>query len=192
MRFNPTISKKFTFFVALGLTAVLTSCGSFQYAGYENDGIYSSEGHVDEVVEEKVVTTSSDGSSYYKNYFSENEAQVDALTTEQEVFTDIDSYSGNYMERAQDTLEQRPIYGGWGQTNETVTINYIDNSWMGFNDPWLWNGGWGFGWNNWGWGPGWGWNAGWGLGWNNWGWGRPGWGWNAGWAGGCRLGGAFF
>jgi hypothetical protein len=152
MQFNTNLPEKLPVFVALGLMAVLTSCGSFQYAGYENDGIYSSETYNDDVVVETVVSTAIDDSNYYKNYFAENKAQVDAITTESEIFTDVDSYEGNYMERAQDTIEERPPYGGWGQSNENVTINYIDNGWMGWNDPWLWNGGFGF--NNWGWNRG--------------------------------------
>lgn len=203
MQFNTITKQKLPFFVALGLMAMLTSCGSFQYAGYDNDGIYTTDDNNVEV-ERTVVSTSTDDSNYYKNYFAENSAELDAITEEGEIFTDIDSYQGNYTEIDQDTLEQRPAYGGWGQNNSTVTINVIDNGWYGWNDPWLWNGGfgvaswgwgrpwgwnrWGFGWNNWGWNAGWGWNnpwawnAGWGYGWNNWGWG-PGWnnwGWNNG------------
>lgn len=195
MQLNTITNQKLPFFVALGLMVVLTSCGSFQYAGYDNDGIYTTDEDIN--VERVVVTTSTDDSNYYKNYFAENAAEVGAITQESEIFTEIDSYQGNYTEIDQDTLEQRPVYGGWGQNNSTVTINVIDNGWYGWNDPWLWNGGFGvaswgwgrpWGWNNWGWNAGWGWNnpwgwnAGWGLGWNNWGWG-PGWnnwGWNNG------------
>lgn len=168
MQFKTITRQKLPFFVTLGVLAMLTSCGSFQYAGYDNDGIYSTENYNTEVVEqEPEVTTSTEDSNYYKNYFAENTAQLNAATEESEIFTDIDSYEGNYLERAQDTLEQRPAYGGWGQ-NGNVTINIIDNGWgwnnWGINDPWFY-GGWG--WNNWGWGRPWGWNR---WGWNNWAW----------------------
>jgi hypothetical protein len=80
MQFKTITPEKLPFFVALGLMAVLTSCGSFQYAGYDNDGIYSSETSNDDAVQETVVSLSSNDSNYYKNYFSENKAQVNALT----------------------------------------------------------------------------------------------------------------
>ena len=174
MQFKIITNRKLPFFVAVGLMALLTSCGSFQYAGYNNDGIYSSD--VPEP-EKQVVATAPNESNYYKNYFAENAADVNAITEESEVFTDIDSYQGNYIEREQDTVEQRPAYGGWGQNNSNVTINVIDNGWMGFNDPWLWNGGFGF--NNWGWGQPWGINR---------------WGWNRGfgWGGGFGWNNVFF
>ena len=63
MRFNTTITKKLPFFVALGLLIVLTSCGSTQYAGYDNDGIYSTEENGNTVTQE-VTTTSTDYSNY--------------------------------------------------------------------------------------------------------------------------------
>ncbi|MBL87573.1 MAG: hypothetical protein CMO82_13055 [Winogradskyella sp.] len=200
MQFKIITKHKLPFFVALGLMTVLTSCGSFQYVGYDNDGIYSSEDYNTTDVEQPVATTSSNDSEYYKNYFADTSAQLEAVIEDNEIFTDIDSYEGNYLEKAQDTIEERPVYGGWGQNNESITINIIDNGWYGWNDPWLWNVGWGYGWNNWGWGRpwrwnygwnygygwnNWGWNAGWGYGWNNWGWG-PGWGYgwnNWGWNG---------
>lgn len=193
MQFKSIITQKLPFFVALGLATVLTSCGSFQYAGYDNDGIYSSNEY-EETPQETVVTTSTNDSNYYKNYFAQNSAEIEAIKEESDVFTDIDSYEGDYTEQAIDSLEQRPAYGGWGQNTNTVTINYIDNGWYGYNDPWFWNGGFGYGyygwaqpwgWNNWGWNS-WGWNNYWayggyygygyyspwnyGYGYNNWGW----------------------
>ena len=114
MQFKTITLQKLPLFVALGLATLLTSCGSYQYVGYDNDGIYSSENdNVQEaVVEQPTVTTSTKDSNYYKNYFAENSAQVDAIQEDGEIFTDIDSYEGNYVERALDTLEQQGPYGG--------------------------------------------------------------------------------
>ena len=103
MQFKTITKQKLPFFVAIGLMAVLTSCGSFQYAGYDNDGIYATDDYDDTYVEQPVATTSTEDSNYYKNYFAENSAQLDAATEESEIFTDIDSYEGNYVERVQDT-----------------------------------------------------------------------------------------
>ena len=185
MQFKTITNRKLPFFVALGLIAALTSCGSYQYAGYDNDGIYASDDS-DAEVEQPIVTTSTSDSNYYKNYFAENSAEVDAIKEESEIFTDVDSYEGNYTEQTQDSLEQRPAYGGWGQSNSTVTINYIDNGW-GY-DGWGFSsfGGWGYGWgyppgyawgyNAWGWGWGAGWGGGWGWGYPGYGYGYPGYG----------------
>lgn len=142
-------------FITATFAILFTSCGSFQYVGYDNDGIYSSSGDnetgvVEQSSVEDVVTTDTDDSNYYRNYFAENSAQLNAMQEESEIFTDIDSYEGNYVERVIDTTEQRVAYGGWGQATENVTINIIDNGW---------------GWNNWGWGQPWGWNNG--FAWNN-------------------------
>ena len=71
MQFKIITKHKLPFFVALGLMTVLTSCGSFQYVGYDNDGIYSSEDYNTTDVEQPVATTSSNDSEYYKNYFEE-------------------------------------------------------------------------------------------------------------------------
>jgi len=186
MQFKAINTQKLPFFVTLALATVLTSCGSFQYAGYDNDGIYGPDEN-EKDPKQTTVTTSTNDSNYYKNYFAENSAEVDAIKEENEVFTDIDSYGGNYTEQATDTLEQRPAYGGWGQNNSAVTINVIDNGWYGYNSPWMWDSGFGYGYNSWGrpWGwNNWGWNAGWGYGygWNN-AWCPPGynnWGYNNG------------
>lgn len=158
------------------------SCGSYQYAGSDNDGIYSSEGEV--VYVEKVEQSpAQEDNSYYQNYFKEKRMQYDAMNAESEIFTDADSYSsdGNYVEH--DSLDNSYRgYGGWGSDSDEIVINYYNNNWV---DPfwgpygWGWSAGWGWGWNY----PyyGWGWSTGWGWGWNypyyGWGWGA-GWGWN--------------
>jgi hypothetical protein len=214
MQFKFKSNRKLPFFVVMGLALIMTSCGSYQYVGYDDDGIYSSgseRGNEEIIVEQQPVTTSTDN-NYFENYFQENKAQLDAITASQEdVFTDVDSYQSENQAVQQDTIADRVPYGGWGQTNENITINYIDNGWNWglWNDPWMWgiNSGWGWGtWNarfGWGWGwarPwnwGWGWNAGWGWGgfgpgwswgWNaGWGWGYPGYGWGWGPAYGTDL-----
>ncbi|MDN3494054.1 hypothetical protein [Winogradskyella bathintestinalis] len=169
MQFKNLFTKKLPFFVALGLATVLTSCGSFQYAGYDNDGIYSTDEYDNDDTETPVVTTSTDNSNYYKNYFAENTAEVEAIKEESEVFTDIDSYESDYVQSSSETTEQQPAYGGWGQNNNTVTVNFIDNGWYGYNSPWLINGGFGYGY-------GYGhyrWNRPWRYGYDNWGWNNP-------------------
>jgi len=165
MQFKNLLTQKLPFFVVLGLTFVLTSCGSFQYTGYDSDGIYGDDTNYEATAEQEVITTSTNDSNYYKNYFAENSAEVDAIQEESEIFTDIDSYESDYTEQPIDTLEQETAYAGWGQTNSTVTINYVDNGWYGYNDPWFYSG---FAFGSYGWYRPWRYNYG--YGWNyNWG-----------------------
>lgn len=177
MQFYNYLKMKLPFFVALGFSFVLASCGSYQYVGYESDGIYSNNEVTYEELSntETETSTTNEDNSYYKAYFSEKANQYSEIPDDEKVvFTDIDSYEGEYSEENQAGDSQNG-YAGWGQANSNVTINYIDNSW-GYS-PWGWNAGYGWGWNNWGWYRPWGWNnwnIGYGWGWNNW-------GWNTGW-----------
>lgn len=200
MQFKQHIKSKLPFFVALSALFVLASCGSYQYVGYDNDGIYGSERQPVQVVEVQEVETTPSDANYFKNYFSEKSQEYEAIANESEIFTDIDSYEGN-REQEQDSTN----YGGWGDSyNSPPEINVyygagnigLRPGWVG---SWAWHN-WRFGnfgwgdpfWNNWGWGFGinngwgWGWNAGFGIGWGwnvgfGWGWNNWGWGWNNFW-----------
>ncbi len=169
------------------LVFLMASCGSYEYVGYDNDGIYGQDERI--TVEyppqqQPKVETRNDG-TYYKNYFSEKAKEYEFVFSDDEIFTDIDSYEGDYDEEI-DSLNYNKSYAGWGQTNSSVTINVIDRGWgaWGWYDPWFyspwmynswsyyrpwrWGPSYGWGWNNWGWNN-WGWNAGFYWGWNNWG-----------------------
>lgn len=148
------------FSAAFAMLFVLSSCGSSQYVGQDNDGIYGSDTRVETT--DKTVATETQP-NYYKNYFKGKSIELDNATAESEVFTDVDSYQGNYTEIDSVAVE-RQLYGGWGdQNNGNVTVNVINtgfNNW-GWNDPF-----WGWGWNRWNrwnrwnsWNYGWGWNT---------------------------------
>ena len=149
MKFN-YLTTKLPFFAALGFVLSLVSCGSYQYSGYENDGIYGSENRtVEYVVEKEEVVANEDQGGYYQNYFSEKSREYDMILGEDEIFTDIDSYKGEYDEEYVDTLLYDKAYAGWGQATNDVTINIYDNGW---NGPWYGGLGW-YGWGRpWGWG----------------------------------------
>ncbi|WP_299336137.1 hypothetical protein [uncultured Psychroserpens sp.] len=181
MQLNNYIQTKIPFFVALSFTFLLASCGSYQYVGSYSDGIYSD----DEVVYEEAPSREAEANSVYKDYFDEKAEMYNTIPDDgSAIFTDIDSYVGNYDETSE--AEEVPTgNAGWGQDSDHVSINVINTGW----NTWGWNAGWG--WNNWGWNR-WGfnglwnrpfWNVGLGWGWNNWGWNvgwnawNPGWGW---------------
>ena len=176
------VMKKYTFIKAKTVTLVtllalfLSSCGSYQYVGSTSDGIYGEDESKGYTVIEDAPETTEASSDYYSNYFREKGLDAEEVTEEEEVFTDVDSYSSN-------TEQQVTNNSGWGEGSSNVTINVYNNGWnnWGWNSPYYgrygWNNwgynSWGYqniGWNNWGW-SNWGWNNNWNhYGWNNWGW----------------------
>ncbi|MBT8327612.1 MAG: hypothetical protein KJP21_07800 [Bacteroidia bacterium] len=168
MKFNYLLTKM-PYLAALSLLFSLASCGSYEYVGYDNDGIYGSETrNVEYQTEKETVVQATDNSNYYKNYFKEKSMDYEGLNDNGQIFTDIDSYQGEYNDEVLDSLQYENAYAGWGQNNDDVTINIYNNGWnnwgwnyWGWNRPWRYNYGWG--WNNWGWnaGFGWGWNDPW-------------------------------
>ncbi len=189
MQSNYHLRSKFYFVGVLASAFLLASCGSYQYAGYEEDSIYGSSNEDIRYVENtptqdsNVETSNQDDSGYYDNYFRDKTTQYGSVTEDDVIFTDIDSYQGSYAGEG----DYNEGYAGWGEDhNEDVVINiyggHLFNS-IRWNRPWGWNYGWNIG-LNW-WNNPWGWNTGWGWGWNNpWGWNTGfgwGWGWNNPW-----------
>lgn len=156
MKFITSLKKHMALLFVIGVLLSLTSCGSFQYSGIYDDGIYADSKPTEQV--EETVENTSTSSDYYKNYFREKSLQIEDDNT---VFTDVDSYEGSYEDESGNTAN----YAGWGENNSSeVIINVYDNG------PYYGNG-WGYNYrNNWGWNLGWN-NWGWNLGWNNWGYG---------------------
>lgn len=103
---------------------LMTACGTYQQVGTDNDGIYSST--TPSVEQETYAEVNNTGSNYYENYFKEKSSELE-LYAEDEVFTDVDDYEGDYVEN--DSVQvQRESYAGWGQENSNVTINVYGNS----------------------------------------------------------------
>ncbi|WP_228850818.1 hypothetical protein [Aegicerativicinus sediminis] len=180
MQPNNYLKNRSFWMVAIGSLFLLVSCGSYQYVGYDNDGIYGTRGVVYEE-EPNNVTTDASSASYYSTYFGEKEQQYDYITQGgNEVFTDIDSYQGDYNEEL-DSLSYKSGYAGWGYNEpSSISINI-------YNRP-LWNNwGWGFGYgyggfynpwfyNDWAWGYGYGYYPGYRFYGPNWFYNRPFWG----------------
>ena len=179
MKLYNYLNRKISVIGALILMLGLTSCGSYQYASYDNDGIY---GEPDksyavksvEYQDNQETVNDSENSAYYKNYFKE---KVTELDNGDAIFTDIDAYQGNY-DVENDSLNQEN-YAGWGYS-DNITVNIYNRP--HYNSMWY-NGYYGYnGWyNNWnfgyfGYSDYWyspfyvGWNRPWRYGW---GWGYP-------------------
>ena len=148
---NITPIKYVSFYsILLGFLVVsFSSCSSSQQAYNDGDGIYGSPNTKQEVVMVRDTRT-----DYYQNYFS-GEYQ-----NNEEYFTDIDAYEGDYDT---DTIYVENQYAGnppWERTTSSVSINFnvgMGAGW-GWGAPWYgWGGfyGWGNPWYGYGWGNPW-------------------------------------
>lgn len=173
------------FFGMLTLGTFLVSCGSFQYAGYEDDAIYDSnenKNYVERAPQQETEEQTEEQNGYYTNYFKEKVIEYSQANANDEdvIFTDVDSYSSTNV--GVDGTQANQSFGGWGEDhNDEVIVNIYGSAYntIWWNRPWGWNPGWNIG-LNW-WNSGWGWNIGWGWGWNDpWLW-NSGWGWGIGW-----------
>ena len=185
------------------LALLLASCGSYEYAGYENDGIYSpnntgsEEAYAEADYEEH--EDSYEDALYYKNLFGEKSNQFGNIAQEGLIFTDVEGYTstGSYDDDAA-LLETELAYtgghGAWGSSADRISVNiYNDPFYSSFYHPYhnpFYGGfypyrgyGYGYGWNDWGWNYGFGY-GGYGYGgygyYNPWRWSNP--GWHRGWA----------
>lgn len=138
MQFINYLKSKLPFYVALSFTFILASCGSYQYVGYDSDGIYGSE-DVTYRQDTYNETPANYNSGYYKNYFAEKSQQFEHIPEDDVIFTDIDSYQGNYDELQDSTYVSG--YSGWGDVSNEITINvrpsYASSFW--WYRPYSWN-----------------------------------------------------
>ncbi len=161
MQFNYIQKSKMHFVGALGLIFGLASCGTYQYAGYEDDGVYGESNTVEYRAEstQDNSSASKSGSGYYNTYFKEKSQELDYISQEDAIFTDIDSYEGNYEVENDTLVDENPSYAGWGQNSTDVSINiygggYYGSYWWGspyYYSPWYYGYGYGYG-NYWGYG----------------------------------------
>ena len=137
------------YFILIAL--VISSCGTYQYSGNVNDGIYnsdiSSENAV--VIETKEVNNKANN-DYYKSTFSEKALIYSESESSDQLFTDVENY------RTSDNDSIRENYGPWGNYKDSVVINihsyHNDGFWSRWRYPnWMWNYGYGYG-NVWGYG----------------------------------------
>lgn len=181
MKLYNTLKNKLGLLLVPVTVLALASCGSYQYSGYEADGIYgeSRPGIWEQQDPQVTEVRPNNENSYYKNLFAQQSKMVGEVL-ESDTFTDIDSYSSNTgYENYSDVGGDVAYVGGnapWGEDPDTYTINIYNNGFYGgFYSPWRFGYGYGFGnpyfggwydpfWDpffpNWGpWGPRWG--AGW-------------------------------
>jgi hypothetical protein len=149
-----TLSNKIiNFKIAALLFCILSSCGSYQYVGMYDDGIYDSSLDRNNSY---TYDSSTDqiNNSYYEDYFKGKAIELNQA----ENLTSTTSEKNDY--NSQNSSEESS-YAGWGQNvDSNIIINIRTRPSYGMY--WGWNN---WGWNNWGWNN-WGWNN---WRWNNWG-----------------------
>jgi uncharacterized membrane protein YgcG len=131
-------------------TMIFFSCGSYQYSGYVNDGIYQSNESVEQYASVNESTTDSkQNNEYYKSAFGEKVIAYAENEPNEQLFTDVE----NYRSAEGDSIN---TYAPWGENKTSIVINihshHNDSFWSRWRYPnWMWNYGYGYG-NVWGYG----------------------------------------
>ncbi|MFO7720317.1 MAG: hypothetical protein R6W85_07750, partial [Gillisia sp.] len=96
MELSNNILKKILFFMAPVSFLLLASCGSYEYSGYERDGIYGETNRVyQQQQQQNQYTTQDTELGYYQKLFSEEAALYGEVLSEGAIFTDVEGYSSN-------------------------------------------------------------------------------------------------
>ena len=165
MNFTTFLKKTNAYLIVFIGFSLVTSCGSYQYVGVYEDGIYGdSEAQDYNANTTNDVSESVSGNSYYSDYFKGKSNEYN--NNQETVFTDVEDYDSSYSPNN----NTDSAYAGWGQNTDSNVIINIQSR-PNYGMAWGWNN---WGWNNWGWNN-WGWNTGWNRwGWNaRWNWGYP-------------------
>ena len=143
--------KKIFHFLIISL--FITSCGSYQYSGFINDGIYQNDNFSEKyAVNENSEINDKENNDFYKSAFSDKLLLYSETENSDQLFTDVE----NYRTTENDSLENN--YGPWGDYKDSVVINihsyHNDGFWSRWRYPnWMWNYGFGYGsLNMWGYG----------------------------------------
>ena len=131
-------------------TMIFFSCGSYQYSGYVNDGIYESNETVEQYASAQENTVDNkQNNEYYKSAFGEKVIAYTDNESSDQLFTDVENYRSSEN-------DSTSTYGPWGENKTSIIINihshHNDGFWSRWRYPnWMWNYGYGYG-NVWGYG----------------------------------------
>ena len=145
MKLYYTLRNKLNLLIIPVVLFAMVSCGSYQYSGYEADGIYgeSRPGIWEQQEPQTNEVKPNNNTSYYKNLFAQQSEMVGEVL-ESDIFTDVEDYTSNdgyenYSEVGGDVA----YVGGnapWGEDPDTYTINIINNGFFWRLEPMaLWN-----------------------------------------------------
>jgi hypothetical protein len=161
MNFTTFLKKTNAYLIVFIGFSLVTSCGSYQYVGVYEDGIYGdSETQEYNTNGNNDVSDNGSANNYYSDYFKGKSNEYN--NNQETIFTDAEDYDSSYSPN--NTADNN--YAGWGQNSDSNVIINIQSR-PNYGMGWGWNN---WGWNNWGWNTGWnrwGWNAGWNWGYPN-------------------------
>src|SRR5690606_38583272 len=107
-------SVKFTYITLSSiLVVILTSCGSYQSSSYYDDGIYGEDNYSQEVetpAQRNTVAAKKSSPNIYQNYFKETSDQIQYVQEQDDVFTDVDSYSSTSVNDSMDIAQNYDYY----------------------------------------------------------------------------------
>ena len=132
---------KFIYLLAPVSFLLLASCGSYEYSGYETDGIYGDANRGYERQDQNV-NQEDNKKDYYKSLFAEEAALYGDVLAEGAIFTDVDSYSSTGDFEAGDQVNVN-YHGGnapWGNDPDTYSINIINTGPYAFGMYPYWGG----------------------------------------------------
>lgn len=135
--------KKYLLFIAPVFLLMLGSCSSYQYSGYENDGIYGNTNRSYSEPNQTRPQASNTDDNYYSSIFAEESALYGEILAEGAIFTDVDSYSstGNYEDPYLDNQSNYQGNAPWGNDPDQYTVNIYNHGFGGgFWNPY-WGGG---------------------------------------------------
>lgn len=135
-------AKSKVYYLLTLIIITFSSCSSYQNTTADNDGIYNTSTKTQEVEEVAVVTNESKiKTRKYEKYFKKNAEKYDI--TEEEVFTDIDTYKSEDEIEAEEEELDRDVddfsypNNSWEDSEETVVNVY---NYGGYRSPYYYGG----------------------------------------------------
>lgn len=148
MKINYSLLNKWNLLFIPVALLTLISCGSYQYSGYEADGIYgeSRPGLFEQEQPQNNEVRPNSNNGYYKNLFAQ-QSQMYGEILESDIFTDVESYSSNNGYEDYNDAGGDVVYIGgqapWGEDPDSFQVNIYNR---GFYSPWAFGNGFGWGW----------------------------------------------
>ena len=135
--FQKSLNLKITVLLIL----LVSSCGSYQYVGIYDDGIYNSFEDEEKNYAYDSNYDPDNNNSYYEDYFKGKVSEYD-LTEDMENTGAPDDYNYNTQNSS-----ENESYAGWGQNVDSNVVINIQTR-PNYGMYWGWNN---WGWNNWRW-----------------------------------------
>ena len=140
MNFTTFLKKTNAYLIVFIGFSLVTSCGSYQYVGVYEDGIYGdSEAQDYNANTTNDVSESVSGNSYYSDYFKGKSNEYN--NNQETVFTDVEDYDSSYSPNN----NTDSAYAGWGQNTDSNVIINIQSR-PNYGMAWGWNNLGTFGW----------------------------------------------